>query len=217
VMLAVDRAGLVGADGATHTGNLDIAFMRSLPNMVVMAPADENECRKMLNTAHSIDGPTAVRYPRGGGPGVAVEKTLETLEVGKAEIRKHGKGVAILAFGTMVAPAEKVAEKLDATLVNMRFVKPLDEDMIVELAKSHSLLVTVEENVIQGGAGSAVAETLSAHGLNTRLLQLGLPDQFIEHGTQAELLAECGLDAVGIERSIRLIIGPELAHAADFA
>ncbi|RTZ62671.1 MAG: 1-deoxy-D-xylulose-5-phosphate synthase [Gammaproteobacteria bacterium] len=217
VMLAVDRAGLVGADGATHTGNLDIAFMRSLPNMVVMAPADENECRKMLSTAHSIDGPTAVRYPRGGGPGVAVEKTLETLEVGKAEIRKRGKGVAILAFGTMVAPAEKVAEKLDATLVNMRFVKPLDEQMVEKMAKSHTLLVTIEENVIQGGAGSAVAETLSARGLNTRLLQLGLPDQFIEHGTQAELLADCGLDAAGIERSIRLVIGPELAHAADFA
>lgn len=217
VLLAVDRAGLVGADGATHAGNLDLSYMRCLPNMVIMAPSDENECRQMLYTGHQIEGPVAVRYPRGTGPGATIETEMRSIPVGKAAIVQRGRKIAILAFGTMLKPAKEAGDHLHATVVNMRFIKPVDEDLIVELCKNHELLVTVEENVIHGGAGSAVAEVLSAHGLHNQLLQLGLPDRFIEHGSQSELLAECGLDANGIEHSIRKVIGPELARAQEFA
>ncbi|HEC12514.1 MAG TPA: 1-deoxy-D-xylulose-5-phosphate synthase [Acidiferrobacteraceae bacterium] len=202
VMLAIDRAGLVGADGPTHSGNFDLSFLRCLPNITVMAPADENECRLMLTTAMGIAGPTAVRYPRGGGPGVKVKSTLHTLPVGKAEIRRSGHGVAILAFGALLAPALEAGDALDATVVNMRFVKPLDEALITQLATDHSLLVTVEENVIKGGAGAGVNEYLAASGLRVLTLNLGLPDAFLGHGNQASLLAACGLDSRGIQAAI---------------
>lgn len=203
VMLAIDRGGLVGADGATHAGSFDLSFLRSIPNMTVMAPADEKECRQMLTTAYRMDTPTAVRYPRGTGPGVAVDKELTVLEVGKGEIRRNGIGVAILSFGTMLAPALEAAEKLNATVANMRFVKPLDEQLVLQLAREHVLLVTVEENTVQGGAGSAVSECLAQHGVKVSMLHLGLPDRFIEQGEHAQLLADCGLDAAGIESSVR--------------
>jgi 1-deoxy-D-xylulose-5-phosphate synthase len=203
VMLAIDRAGLVGPDGATHAGSLDFSFLRCVPNMLVMAPADENECRRMLTTAHRWDGPAAVRYPRGAGPGVAVGKRLDALPVGQAEVRRTGKGIAILAFGSMVAPALAASSALDATVVNMRFVKPLDEALILRMAHSHNLLVTVEENALPGGAGSAVAEVLAREGLATPILRLGLPDRFLEHAEREQQLAACGLDAAGITRAIR--------------
>jgi len=202
VLLAIDRGGLVGADGATHAGSFDLSFLRCIPNMTVMTPADENECRQMLSTAHRMNSPTAVRYPRGGGPGVAVQKDLQTLAIGKGELRRSGKKVAILAFGSMLAPALDAAEKLDATVANMRFVKPLDEELVLKLAREHALLVTVEENTVQGGAGSAVAECLARHGVAAQLLHLGLPDQFIEQGEHMQLLADCGLDAAGMVRAI---------------
>ncbi|MBU0689395.1 MAG: 1-deoxy-D-xylulose-5-phosphate synthase [Gammaproteobacteria bacterium] len=205
VMLAVDRGGLVGADGATHAGSFDLSFLRSIPNMTVMAPADENECRQMLTTAYRMDTPTAVRYPRGTGPGVAVGKELIALAVGKGEIRRNGIGVAILSFGTMLAPALEAAEKLNATVANMRFVKPLDEGLVLKLAREHVLLVTIEENTVQGGAGSAVAECLALHGVKVSMLHLGLPDRFVEQGEHALLLADCGLDAAGIENSVRKV------------
>jgi 1-deoxy-D-xylulose-5-phosphate synthase len=203
VMLAIDRGGLVGADGATHAGNYDLSYLRCIPNMVVMAPADENECRKMLTTAYRYDGPTAVRYPRGCGPGVSTQSELDSIEIGRGEVRRRGKQIAILAFGSMLTPALQAAEALDATVANMRFVKPLDEALVLELARTHTLLVTVEENAVQGGAGSAVAECLHAHGVAVPMLQLGLPDSFIEQGDPVRLLAQCGLDAVGIEAAIR--------------
>ena len=203
VLLAIDRAGLVGADGATHAGSFDLSFLRCLPNMTVMAPADENECRQMLFTAYQMNSPTAVRYPRGSGSGVLPHKTMQALPIGKGEIRRTGTGIAILSFGSMLTPSLQAAEKLDATVANMRFVKPLDEAMVLQLAQSHRLLVTVEENTVQGGAGSAVAEYLHRHGLVISVLQLGLPDIFIEQGDPALLLASCGLDATGIEQSIR--------------
>ena len=204
VLFAIDRAGLVGADGGTHNGSYDYSYLRCLPNMVVMAPADENEARQMLNTGFGLDQPAAVRYPRGSGPGVAVQRDGTTLPLGKAQVRRRGSGVALLAFGSMVTPALEAGEELDATVVNMRFVKPLDEALIVELASSHELLVTVEEHVVAGGAGSAVAECLAARGVVAGISHLGLPDRLVEHGTQAELLAECGLDADGIAASVRL-------------
>jgi 1-deoxy-D-xylulose-5-phosphate synthase len=207
VTFALDRAGLVGADGATHAGNYDLAFLRCIPNMVVLAASDENECRQMLSTAYQYPGPAAVRYPRGAGIGAAVDTSLDTIPLGKGELRRSGKQVAILAFGTMVAPALKAGEELNATVANMRFVKPLDAALVLELAASHDLLVTVEEGCIMGGAGSAVAEALAAAGVVKPLLQLGLPDKFIDHGDAPQLLAQCGLDAAGIAASIRQRLG----------
>jgi len=202
VTFALDRAGLVGADGATHAGNYDLAFLRCIPNMVVMAASDENECRQMLSTAFEHKGPAAVRYPRGSGTGVAVEKTLTTIPMGKGEVRREGKGIAILAFGTMVAPALAAGEKLNATVANMRFIKPLDIELVKQLAASHDALVTVEEGCIMGGAGAAVAEAMAEAGIVKPLLHLGLPDRFIDHGDAGQLLAGCGLDGEGIAASI---------------
>jgi len=202
VTFALDRAGLVGADGATHAGNYDLAFLRCIPNMVVMAASDENECRQMLSTAYAHQGPAAVRYPRGAGTGVAVQNNLDTIPMGRGELRREGKGIAILAFGTMVAPSLGAAEKLNASVANMRFIKPLDVELVKQLAASHDALVTVEEGCIMGGAGSAVAEALAAAGIVKPLLQLGLPDRFIDHGDVVQLLAGCGLDADGIAASI---------------
>lgn len=203
VMLAIDRGGLVGADGATHAGSFDLSYLRCIPNMTVMAPADENECRQMLYTAFLLDTPSAVRYPRGCGPGVAPRKEMQALPIGRGELRRAGSKVAILAFGAMLAPALAAAEQLDASVANMRFVKPLDEELVLHLAHEHELLVTVEENTVQGGAGSAVAECLLHHGVTVQLLHLGLPDAFLEHGEVAQMLADCGLDAVGIAASVR--------------
>ena len=216
VTFALDRAGLVGADGATHAGNYDMAFLRSIPNMVVMAASDENECRKMLTTAYQYPGPAAVRYPRGAGIGAVVETELSSIEMGKGEIRRQGKGVAILAFGTMLAPSLQAAETLNATVANMRFIKPLDTALVAELAASHDLLVTIEEGSIMGGAGSAVAEALSAAGIVKPILQLGLPDKFIDHGDATQLLAQCGLDAAGITASVNQRLNtPELRLVAN--
>ncbi|WP_198116316.1 1-deoxy-D-xylulose-5-phosphate synthase [Massilia rhizosphaerae] len=203
VTFALDRAGLVGADGATHAGNYDIAYLRCIPNMVVMAPSDENECRKMLTTAYRYPGPAAVRYPRGAGVGAAIDPALDVLEIGKGIVRREGTGVAILAFGSMVAPSLAAAEGLNATVADMRFVKPLDVDLVRQLAQDHDYLVTVEEGCTMGGAGSAVAEALAAEGIVKPLLILGLPDRFIDHGDPALLLASVGLDAHGIGKSIR--------------
>ncbi|GAB4510452.1 MAG: 1-deoxy-D-xylulose-5-phosphate synthase [Sulfuricaulis sp.] len=202
VLFAIDRAGLVGADGATHAGSFDFSYLRCLPNMTVMAPADENECRRMLSTGFLLNSPASVRYPRGTGPGVEVEPSLEPVPLGKAEVRRTGKRMALLAFGSMLAPALEAGEAFGATVVNMRFVKPLDEDLIRELARTHELLITVEENVVAGGAGGAVNEFLVAAGLATRIINLGLPDRFIEHGDHRAQLARCGLDAAGIRRAI---------------
>ena len=209
VTFALDRAGLVGADGATHAGNYDLAFLRCIPNMVVMAASDENECRQMLSTAYAHPGPAAVRYPRGAGTGVAVQKTLETIPLGQGELRREGKGIAILAFGTMLAPSLAAADKLNASVANMRFIKPLDVELVKQLAANHDALVTVEEGCIMGGAGSAVAEALAAAGIVKPLLQLGLPDRFIDHGEVSHLLAACGLDADGIAASIVQRFGKE--------
>ncbi|MGA9665915.1 MAG: 1-deoxy-D-xylulose-5-phosphate synthase [Gallionella sp.] len=202
VMLAIDRGGLVGADGATHAGSFDLSYLRCIPNMTVMAPADENECRQMLYTAFRLNAPSAVRYPRGTGPGVAVSPGMSALPIGKGELRRAGKRVAILAFGAMLAPALVAAEELDATVANMRFVKPLDAELVLRLAREHELLVTVEENTVQGGAGSAVEECLQQHGVTIPLLQLGLPDRFIEQGEHGRMLADCGLDATGLRARI---------------
>jgi 1-deoxy-D-xylulose-5-phosphate synthase len=202
VTFALDRAGLVGADGATHAGNYDLAFLRCIPNMVVMAASDENECRQMLSTAYQYPGPAAVRYPRGSGVGATVQNDLQTLPLGKGEIRREGKGVAILAFGTMLAPALGAAEQLNATVANMRFIKPLDVELVRQLAEQHDALVTVEEGCIMGGAGAAVSEALAAAGIVKPVLHLGLPDRFVDHGDAAQLLAQCGLDAPGIAASI---------------
>jgi 1-deoxy-D-xylulose-5-phosphate synthase len=203
VTFALDRAGLVGADGATHAGNYDMAYLRCIPNMVVMAPSDENECRQMLTTAYHYPGPAAVRYPRGAGVGAKMEQELNSFEIGKGEIRRQGKGIAILAFGSMVAPSLGAAEQLNATVANMRFVKPLDVELVKRLAKEHDFLVTVEEGCIMGGAGSAVAEALASEGIVKPIMHLGLPDKFIDHGDPAALLASVGLDAKGIAASIR--------------
>ena len=203
VVFALDRGGLVGADGPTHHGAFDLSFVRAVPNLVVMAPADENECRQMLYTAFTIDGPSAVRYPRGAGPGAEVQQAMTALAVGRGEVRREGRRVAILAFGSMLQASLAAGEELEATVANMRFVKPLDDALVLRLATTHDLLVTVEENAVQGGAGSAVLESLAAQGVAVPVLQLGLPDQFVEHGDPAGLLAECGLDAAGIVRSVR--------------
>ncbi len=210
LMLAIDRAGLVGADGATHNGSYDISYLRCLPNMTVMTPSNENECRQMLYMAFQMNTPVAVRYPRGTGPGVAIEKEMAALPLGKGEICRRGKKlallskkIAILAFGSMVKPALDAAQELDATVANMRFVKPLDDALVAELAGSHDLLVTVEENAVMGGAGSAVLESLQKSGIKAPVLLLGLPDRFIDHGDPALQLASCGLDRDGILKSIR--------------
>ena len=202
VVFALDRAGLVGADGATHAGAYDIAFLRCIPNMSIACPADENECRKLLTTAFEQDHPVAVRYPRGAGAGVATEAGLASLPFGRGEIRRQGTGIAILAFGTLLHPALAAAEKLGATVVNMRWAKPLDVALLLEVAASHDALVTVEEGCLMGGAGSAVSEALQQAGVLKPLLQLGLSDNFTEHGDPAVLLAMQGLDAAGIEASI---------------
>lgn len=232
VTFALDRAGIVGADGATHAGNYDIAYLRCIPNMVVSTPSDENECRLLLNTCYQFKGPASVRYPRGSGVGAEVVKTLDTVPLGKAVVRRYSSSavplstratssvenphlaadtnaerltqpVAILAFGTLLYPALAAAEKLDATVVDMRFVKPLDEELILELAHTHQAFVTIEEGCIMGGAGSAVSEFLNQSGMSLPVLQLGLPDSFIDHGEQQSILASLGLDATGIEKSIR--------------
>ena len=202
VLFAIDRAGLVGPDGPTHAGSFDFSYLRCIPNLVVMAPADENECRRMLYTGFQLDQPAAVRYPRGQGPGVALEREMRALPLGRAEIRRRGRELALLAFGSMVAVAEAVAERLDATVVNMRFVKPLDEATVVQMAAEHRWLVTLEENVAAGGAGSAVNECLAARGIQLPVRNLGLPDRFVEQGERGELLAEWGLDGVGVLRRL---------------
>ena len=204
VLFAIDRAGLVGPDGPTHAGMFDYSYLRCIPNMLVMAPADENECRQMLYTGFQHDGPASVRYPRGKGPGVVVNEEMTALPLGKAEIKHQGERMAILAWGTMVPPALEAGKKLGATVVNMRFVKPIDEALILELAKSHDVMVTIEENVLAGGAGSAVNEFLQAQQILMPVLNLGLPDLFVEQGTREELLAQCGLDKKGILKSIEV-------------
>jgi 1-deoxy-D-xylulose-5-phosphate synthase len=202
VLFAIDRGGVVGPDGATHAGNLDLSYLRCVPNMVVMAPADENECRQMLATGFRHDGPAAVRYPRGTGPGVAVGAALDTLPIGKAEVRRRGARVALLAFGALVPAAEAVGAELGLTVVNMRFVKPLDRALLLELAKSHEGFVTLEDNVVAGGAGSGVAELLAEEGIPMPILHLGLPDAFQHHASREDLLAEAGLDVAGIRAAI---------------
>jgi 1-deoxy-D-xylulose-5-phosphate synthase len=221
VMFAIDRGGIVGADGPTHAGSFDLTYLRCLPNTTVMTPADENECRQMLYTAFLLDTPSAVRYPRGAGPGMAIEREMRALPIGKGELRRDAKRrsqrIALLAFGSMLQPALEAAEQVDATVANMRFVKPIDIDLIEWLAKSHDALVTIEENVIAGGAGSAVAEALAERGIVVPLLHLGLPDAFVEHGDPALLIAQCGLDAKGIAASIVERFGPQAipGHAAS--
>ena len=203
VVFAIDRAGLVGGDGATHQGEFDLSYLRCIPNLVVMAPADENECRQMLYTAVTQDQPAAVRYPRGRGPGVAVDRMMQALPLGRAETRRRGgSGLALLAFGTMLAPAAAVAEALDATLVNMRFVKPLDESLIAAIAADHRAIVTLEENVVAGGAGSAVLEFLQRIECAIPVLQIGVPDGFVEHGSREDNLAAAGLDAASVRSAI---------------
>ena len=203
VVFAVDRAGLVGSDGATHQGSYDLSFARCIPNTVIMAPADENECRQMLYTATTLECPAIVRYPRGSGPGVPVVSEMSVLPLGKAQLRREGKsGLALLAFGALLAPAAAIAEAFDATLVNMRFVKPLDEELILTLAARHRALVTIEENAALGGAGSGVLELLAAEGCSLPLLQLGIPDRFIAHGSREGCLTAAGLDAAGLRASI---------------
>jgi 1-deoxy-D-xylulose-5-phosphate synthase len=210
ILFAIDRAGVVGADGATHNGSFDLTYLRCLPNMTVMTPADENECRQMLYTGFRMNTPAAVRYPRGTGPGAPIEKEMKALPIGKGEIRRRRKGsaspsrkVALLAFGAMLKPALEAGEELDATVANMRFVKPLDEALVVELADTHDLLVTAEENVIMGGAGSAVLEALQKAGKGVAALQLGLPDRFIDQGDPVIQLAAAGLNREGIVNAVR--------------
>ncbi|MBH9354391.1 1-deoxy-D-xylulose-5-phosphate synthase [Pseudomonas aeruginosa] len=204
VLFAIDRAGLVGADGPTHAGSFDISYLRCSPGMLVMTPCDEDELRKLLTTGYLFDGPAAVRYPRGSGPNHPIDPDLQPVEIGKGVVRRRGGRVALLVFGVQLAEAMKVAESLDATVVDMRFVKPLDEALVRELAGSHEqLLVTIEENAVMGGAGSAVGEFLASEGLEVPLLQLGLPDYYVEHAKPSEMLAECGLDAAGIEKAVR--------------
>lgn len=203
VTFAIDRAGLVGGDGATHQGSYDLSFLRCIPNLIVMAPADENECRQMLYTAVQSNQPAAVRYPRGQGPGTAIEATMRALPIGKAQVRREGRsGLAIFAVGAMVPLCERIADKIDATLVNLRFIKPLDEELIARVAANHRALVTVEENVVAGGAGSAIVECLAAHGHIPPMLNLGIPDRFMEHGTREDCLAAAGLDLASVESAI---------------
>ncbi|NHN75858.1 1-deoxy-D-xylulose-5-phosphate synthase [Azotobacter chroococcum] len=203
VLFAIDRAGLVGEDGPTHAGSFDLSYLRCIPGMLVMTPSDENELRRMLTTGYLFEGPAAVRYPRGSGPNAPIEPGLEPLPIGRGVLRRQGRKVALLVFGVQLAEALQVAEALDATVADMRFVKPLDEALVRELAAGHELLVTVEENSVMGGAGSAVAEFLAAENIVKPILHLGLPDYYVEHAKPAEMLAECGLDAAGIEAAVR--------------
>ncbi|QXI39042.1 1-deoxy-D-xylulose-5-phosphate synthase [Pseudomonas xantholysinigenes] len=203
VLFAIDRAGLVGEDGPTHAGAYDLSYLRCIPGMLVMTPSDENELRKMLSTGHHYKGPAAVRYPRGTGPNAPISGDLEPLEIGKGVVRRQGSKVALLVFGVQLTEALQVAEQLDATVVDMRFVKPLDEALVLEMAAGHELLVTIEENAIMGGAGAAVGEFLAREGVVKPLLHLGLPDIYVEHAKPAQMLAECGLDAAGIEASVK--------------
>jgi 1-deoxy-D-xylulose-5-phosphate synthase len=206
VTFAIDRGGLVGGDGATHQGAFDLSYLRCIPNMVVMAPADENECRQMLYTAVTLDCPAAVRYPRGPGPGALIEERMTAVPLGRAEIRREGRsGLLLLAFGTMVPACAGLAERLDATLVNMRFVKPLDADAVRALAARHDCIVTVEENVVAGGAGGAVSECLAEAGVDREVHRIGIPDRFIEHGSREDCLAMAGLDVAGLERALARI------------
>lgn len=203
VLFAIDRAGLVGADGPTHAGSFDISFLRCIPGLLIMTPSDENELRRLLTTGYQFNGPAAVRYPRGSGPQAALEPGLAPLPIGKAVVRRAGEKIALLAFGVQLREALQVGEQLNATVVDMRFVKPLDEALLTELAGTHQLFVSIEENAIMGGAGSAVAEFLNAQALHTPLLQLGLPDYYVEHATPAQMLSECGLDTQGIAEAVR--------------
>jgi 1-deoxy-D-xylulose-5-phosphate synthase len=203
VVFAVDRAGLVGSDGATHQGSYDLSFLRCIPNMTIMAPADENECRQMLYTGTTLNSPSVIRYPRGTGPGVPIAVEMTALPVGQAQLRREGRsGLAILAFGALVDSAQKIAERLDATIVNMRFVKPLDEKLVVSIAARHRAVITIEENAISGGAGSGVGELLTAAGLQLPMLHIGIPDRFIEHGTRDTCLARAGLDLAGLTAQV---------------
>ena len=208
VLFAIDRAGVVGADGPTHNGSYDFCYLRCLPHMVVMAPADENECRQMLYTGFLLDQPAAVRYPRGAGPGAAVEKEMTALPLGKGELRRQGEKIAILAFGSVLKTALEAGEELGATVANMRFVKPLDEDLVAQLAGSHDLLVTVEENVVQGGAGSAVNECLASLGIDRRVLNYGLPDRLLQHGSQQDMLEDAKLTRAGLLEFINNVSPP---------
>jgi len=203
VLFAIDRAGIVGADGPTHQGAFDISYMRCVPNLVIMTPSDENECRNMLFTGHLHQGPAAVRYPRGNGTGIAMDEQMLKLEIGKGRMVREGKKVAILNFGTLLSEVMSCAEGIDASVADMRFVKPLDTALIDALAADHDLLVSVEENVIAGGAGSAVSEYLAQHGKTAQMLHIGLPDEFIKHGSQEEIRAELMLDAAGLEAQIK--------------
>jgi len=207
VLFAIDRAGCVGADGPTHNGCFDISFMRCLPNMVIMVPADENECRQMLYTGIQVDGPASVRYPRGGGPGVEVEKEMTALPIGKAEIRSQGKRIAILAFGVVLEFAQAAADELGATVVNMRFVKPIDEELILKMAATHDLIVTVEENMVQGGAGEAVNQVLVENGVVQAIVNYGLPDRLIQHGSRDDMLDDVGMNKEGLMQFIRHHLG----------
>jgi 1-deoxy-D-xylulose-5-phosphate synthase len=219
VVFALDRAGIVGADGATHIGAYDIAYIRCIPNMSLLTPADENECRQALSSAFAQEHPVAVRYPRGSGVGAAVGNDLAVLPWGQAELRRStgktsavgGLRIAILAFGPVLHAALQAAEALDATVLNMRFVKPLDVARVLDVARAHEAIVTIEEGCVMGGAGSAVAECLAAHGLALPMLQLGLPDEFIEHGDPKTLMAMCGLDAAGIEQAVLKRFGSRLS------
>jgi 1-deoxy-D-xylulose-5-phosphate synthase len=202
VLFAIDRGGVGGPAGATPAGNHDRSYLRCVPNMVGFAPSNENECRQMLSTGFAFAGPAAVRYPRGTGPGVAVQPALDVLPIGKAEVRRRGAGIALLAFGAVVPAAEQVGAELGATVVNMRFVKPLDRQLLLELAKSHDGFATIEDNVVAGGAGSGVAELLADAGVSLPILHLGLPDAFQHHASREELLAEAGLDAAGIRAAL---------------
>jgi 1-deoxy-D-xylulose-5-phosphate synthase len=203
VVFALDRAGLVGSDGATHQGSYDLSFLRCIPNMIIMAPADENECRQMLYTGTTLSSPSAIRYPRGTGPGAPISAEMAALPVGQAQLRREGRcGLAILAFGALVDSAQKIAERLDATLVNMRFVKPLDEKMVLSIAGRHRAIITIEENAIIGGAGAGVGELLAAAGVQVPMLHIGIPDRFIEHGTRDTCLAHAGLDLAGLTASV---------------
>lgn len=206
VVFAIDRAGLVGADGPTHAGSFDLTYLRCIPNMVIMAPSDENQCRQMLYTAYLHNGPSAVRYPRGCGPGVITKDDMQAMPIGKGEIRRHGRKVAILAFGSMVKAALEAAETLDASVADMKFIKPLDVELALSLAASHDVIVTVEENAIMGGAGGAVMEAIQGTRYTPKTLCLGLPDTFIEHGDHETMLADCGLNAEGIRRSIEKLL-----------
>ncbi|MBS0213384.1 MAG: 1-deoxy-D-xylulose-5-phosphate synthase [Proteobacteria bacterium] len=202
VLLAIDRGGVVGPDGATHAGSFDLSYLRCIPNMVVMAPADENECRKMLTTGFHHEGPAAVRYPRGNGPGAAIEASLDTIPIGQALVRRRGTRIALLAFGALVPVAEDVGREFDLTVVNMRFIKPLDRSLLLELSRSHVGLVTLEDNAVMGGAGSAVAELLAGEGIKLPIQHLGLPDAWLEHASREQVLAQAGLDTAGVRAAL---------------